>query len=364
MSSNGHRPEVLISDGGVGQARSTLATVRSLALAGYSGVVTTSGRHSVAAASRHCVRSVPVPSVSDPGYAPAIRAELERGSYLTFLAAGDAALLALGADVERLVDKSRLAVEAERVGLTVAPGRVFDSVEDLKSARSELDYPVVVKPAQPGGRVRRVLSAAGIDRLKEGDGAMIVQPFITERLTAVGGVLYEGRLMAVAHQRYMRTWPADCGGACAAETIKPDLELEERLLQLLGGFNGVFQAQFAGDYLLDLNPRVYGSLPLATRAGANLPGVYCDVVRGEAPPAPVRARPGVFFRWLEGDLRNVLGGIRSRELKTREALQLLKPHPGAAHGPESLKDPKPMVARLLYAAKSSRRRKNAGDPRI
>ncbi|HYN36303.1 MAG TPA: ATP-grasp domain-containing protein, partial [Actinomycetota bacterium] len=128
---------------------------------------------------------------------------------------------------------------------------------------------------------------------------------------------------------------------------------------LLGGFNGVFQAQFAGDYLLDLNPRVYGSLPLATRAGVNLPGVYCDILRGNAPTETVRARTGVFFRWLEGDLRNVFEGVRERELSAREAFQLLKPRPGAAHGPESLKDPKPMIARLLYAAKSNRRRKSS-----
>ena len=361
MSVNGYRPEVLVSDGGVGQARSTLATVRALAAAGYSGVVTTSGRHSVAAASRHCLRSVEVPKVTDSGYADAIESELAGGSYLTFLAAGDAALLALGADVERLVDKSLLAVEAERVGLSVAPGRVFDSMEQLLNERDGLEYPVVLKPATPGPRVRRIKSGAELSRAERDAGAWIVQPYITDRLRAVGGVIYDGRLVASAHQRYLRTWPSDCGGACAAETTEPDLELEERIVELLAGFNGVFQAQFAGDYLLDLNLRVYGSLPLATRAGANLPGVYCDILQGKVPAKTVRARPGVFFRWLEGDLRNVFEGVRERELSAREAFQLLRFRPGAAHGPESLKDPKPMIARLLYASKSTRRRNRSND---
>lgn len=354
----GRRPEVLVSDGGVGQARSTLATVRSLARAGYAPVVTTSGRYSVAAASRFCVRSVDVPKVSDAGYAPAIRAELASGRYLTFLAAGDEALLALGADVRRWVDKSMLAKEAESVGLESAPGRAFSSIEELVDARNQFEYPAVVKPTRAGGRVRYVASAGEVAALPRLNGGFVVQSYLSDGMRAMGGVISDGKLIAAVHQRYLRTWPSDCGGACAAETVEPDTEMEKRLVELMDGFEGVFQAQFAGDYLLDLNPRVYGSLPLATRAGVNLPGIFCDALRGKLPGSIVRGRTGVFFRWLEGDFRHLLHGVRTRDLGPRDALQLLRPRPGAAHGPESLKDPKPMFARLAYAAKSDRRRRN------
>lgn len=356
MNRNGHRPEVLVSDGGVGQARSTLATVRALPLAGYAPVVTTSGPHSVAAASRFCVRSVAVPKVSDPAYAKAIRAELARGRYLTFLAAGDEALLAMGAEVRRFVDKSRLAVEAEKVGLHSTPGLVFESVQALIAARSDLYYPVVIKPTQPGGKVRCFGSEERLLTLRDEGGAVVVQPYLRDRLRAVAGVMFDGRLIASVHQRYLRTWPTDCGGACAAETVAPDVETEDRLAALLGSFEGVFQAQFAGDFLLDLNPRVYGSLPLATRAGVNFPAIYCDALRGKVPSSIARAREGVFFRWLEGDLRNVFRGMRTGELGPVQALQVLRPRAGAAHGPESLSDPRPMLTRLLFAAKSDRRR--------
>ena len=354
MSSNGHRPAVLIGDGGVGQARSTLATVRALAAAGYDPVVTTSGRHSVAAASRYCARSVEVPPVTDPGFADAVRTELDRGSYLTFLAASDAALLALGADVGHIVDKKELAKAAEAAGLTPAPGRVFTSVDDLWARAHELDFPVVVKPVQPGQTVRRLQSSEDLQRVERTGGPVIVQPYLTEQLRAVAGVLHDGHLVAAVHQKYHRTWPPDCGGACAAETTEPDLEVERRLVRLLQGFEGVFQAQFAGSYLLDVNPRVYGSLPLAVKAGANLPALVCDIAAGKERAGVVRARPGVFFRWLEGDLRNVLLGVRRGALRPREAAGLLKPRPGSAHGPESLSDPKPMLARLAYAATASR----------
>lgn len=354
MTVNGHRPAVLVSDGGRGQARSTLATVRALALGGYAPAVTTSGPHSVAAASRYCTRSIEVPRVNLPGFADAVAREMERGSYLTFLAASDAALLAMGAEVEHLVDKNRLAEVASRAGLTPAPGQVFASLDELRNEAERLEFPVVVKPAHPGQTVRRIQSREDLGRIPPSSGPLIVQPYITEELRSVGGVIHEGRLIAAAHQRYLRTWPPDCGGACAAETTDPDLEAEARLVELLEGFEGVFQAQFAGAYLLDLNPRVYGSLPLAVKAGANLPAIFCDALSGKVPAEPVRAATGVFFRWLEGDLRNVLHGVRSGDLSAREAVGLLRPKPGSAHGPESFRDPKPMLTRLVYAAKTSR----------
>ena len=280
VNGNGHRPAVLVGDGGVGQARSTLATVRALAAAGYDPVVTTSGPHSVAAASRYCVRSVEVPPVTESGFADAVRDELDRGSYLTFLAASDAALLALGADVAHIVDKNTLAKAAEAVGLTPAPGRVFASFEELWRRARDAEFPVVVKPVRPGQTVRRLHSPEDLERVERMDGPLLVQPYLTEQLRAVAGVLHDGRLVAAVHQKYHRTWPPDCGGACAAETTDPDLEIEARLVRLLEGFEVVFQSQLAGSYLLDVNPRVYGSLLLAVKEVAKLPAIVFEYVAG------------------------------------------------------------------------------------
>src|SRR5438094_63608 len=58
--------------------------------------------------------------------------------------------------------------------------------------------------------------------------SLLVQPYIPDRLRAVSGVMWAGQLVAVSHQRYVRTWPPDCGGASVAETSSPDLEQEER----------------------------------------------------------------------------------------------------------------------------------------
>jgi hypothetical protein len=69
---------VLVTDGAAGQARSTLATVRSLGRGGYTPVVTVSGPRSLAAASRYCADVIQTPPASDGSYAPSVRAETDR----------------------------------------------------------------------------------------------------------------------------------------------------------------------------------------------------------------------------------------------------------------------------------------------
>jgi len=183
----------------------------------------------------------------------------------------------------------------------------------------------------------------------------MVQPYLREELHALAGVVRDGRLLAAVHQRYFRTWPLDCGTASAAVTIDPDGDLERRVLELLGDYEGIFQAQFAGPYLLDLNPRVYGSLPLAVAAGANLAAVHCRALQGED-VQPVRARAGVFYRWLEGDVRNLAQAVRERRAGVLSALWELRPRKAAAHSTESLRDPMPMVVRFRFAIRRRRER--------
>lgn len=344
---------VLVTDGGNGQNRSTLAAVRALAAAGYEATVTVSGEPSLAGASRSCAARVEVPPVDDPEYAAAVREVQQRGGSGVVLPASDAALVALGLPGAQLVDKSQVAVRAELAGLPVLSTQRFPDVEALRAAAHDLTYPLVVKPEvrrssrQPP--VRRVDSAEALRELLEVVGPVVVQPFVQEPMSAVSGVIWQGRLVAVVTARYLRTWPVNVGVASALETVPGDPELEERLVQVLQGHNGVFQAQLIGPYLIDLNPRVFGSLPLAVAAGANLPGLVVELSAGRPAEPVVRGRTGVRYRWLEGDLRHLRSRQRCGELSLRGALSEFRPRAGTAHSTESLRDPGPMLVRLRHA---------------
>lgn len=349
----------LVTDGGNGQGRSALAAVRALAAAGWRATVTVSGRWSLAGASRRCAARVRVPPATDANaYAEAVQAELDGGSFDAVLPASDAAVRALGWPVARLLDKVALDAAASAVGLRPVPSESYSGWSALRADVASLGFPVVVKPRRSIFPAR---AYAGPDDLDDGppaDGELLVQPLLDEPMRAVSGVRYGGRLVAVVHQRYLRTWPVPCGTSSAAETVDGDRGVEDRLVALLEGHDGIFQAQFAGPYLLDLNPRAYGSLALAVAAGANLAALHCEVMSGalDHPRTVLRGRPGVRYRWLEGDVRHVLHGVGHRQLRPSQAVQALRPHRGTAHSVTTLADPRPGIARLAHVLLEGRDR--------
>jgi predicted ATP-grasp superfamily ATP-dependent carboligase len=344
--------DVLVIDAGDGHGRSALAGVRALAAAGYRPLVGTYGAASLAAASRYCAQRIELPPPNDQGFVAAVESATEARGAVALLPASDASLRALDRPGSHFVDKTNLAVLAREAGVPMPLTQTFASGADLVAAAGSLPYPIVVKPSVPVFPARRFDDASQVAALSSIDVELLVQPFLVEQLRAVAGVVWRGRLVSAVHQRTERTWPADCGTASAAVSVEPDVTMEAAVLRLLGGYEGLFQAQFAGDMLLDLNPRLYGSMPLAVAAGANLPGVYCDLVRGEDVPTH-RARAGVRYRWLEGDLRNLSASLRGRRGGMRAAARALFPRRGSAHSVESLRDPGPMLARLRF---STRRR--------
>jgi predicted ATP-grasp superfamily ATP-dependent carboligase len=167
-------------------------------------------------------------------------------------------------------------------------------------------------------------------------------------------------MLCAVHQVSRRIWPPQVGYSSYAETVEADADLDAQLASLLEqiGWSGLFQAQFLRGsdgrrLLIDFNPRAYGSLALAVRAGANLPAVWAALVLGT--PAPdARYRPGVRYRLEHNDLRAVARTLRDGD--PRGALAALLPRPRTAHAIFSLRDPGPL---LTTAAKLLERRPHA-----
>ena len=135
-----------------------------------------------------------------------------------------------------------------------------------------------------------------------------------------------------------------------------------RLVRAIG-WSGIFGVQFilAGEhaYLIDFNPRVYGSIGLATASGLNLPAIWADLLLGrEVSPPPYR--PGVRYRVEEDDIRALWWRFRRGERS--EALRGLVPKRHTVHGVGSLRDPAPLLvsARKLARALGAGLRRGEG----
>jgi predicted ATP-grasp superfamily ATP-dependent carboligase len=148
---------------------------------------------------------------------------------------------------------------------------------------------------------------------------LIVQEVLSGPLVGLSLVLDRaGEVVARFQQVARRVWPVPAGGSSLAVSVAPDEDLVARAAAMLVGigFWGLAQLQFltgrdGGAALIDVNPRFYGSMPLATAAGVNLPAAW-QAVATEAPlPAPGPYRVGTVYRWLEGDITAAYNGFRA-----------------------------------------------------
>lgn len=350
--------KVLVTDGSTGQAHGALSAVRTLAQAGHAVDVTVSGPLSVAGWSRHSRRRHRVPPADTPGYADAVRRLRDEERYDVVFPASDAALLRLEWPGAELVDKQRLHDRAAAVGLPTPAQWTFDSGEELVRSAGDVRWPVVVKAAAKSSELAhpafRADSPTDLGPLAGSRHPVVLEEWLAGEQVAVSGVMWGGRLRAVTHQRYVRSWPRQCGIAAYAVTAQPDERLEAGLARLLADHDGVFQCQLIDGRLHDVNPRVFGSMALSARAGVNLLDVVCRLTSGEDLGArtPLRARPGVAYRWIEGDLRHLGEARRCGDLTTGETLGALRPRRGTAHPDIWPSDPGPTLARFGYAVRA------------
>ena len=350
---------VLVSDGGSGQSISTLGAVRALAAAGHTAHVAMSHPLAVAGWSRHCSRRVRVPSVDHAeAYALALKSLAVSGDYETVQVSSDASLLALGWSGASLVDKAEVARRAADAGFSTPHEELFTDGDDLLAHAATVRFPVAVKAvAKHDYTSLNVWRADGPDDLAPAAGypePLLVQEWLPGDLQGMSGVFWDGRLRAVLHQTYPRTWPRLAGVATAAVTIEPDLELEARVSEVLAGHDGLFNVQYIGSHLIDVNPRIYGSVVVSAFAGVNFLDVVTRLAAGEdvGARAPLRGRVGVPYRWVEGDLRSLVDAKRSGALGWSGLARGLRPVRHTVHADLSWRDPGPTVARVTYAARS------------
>jgi predicted ATP-grasp superfamily ATP-dependent carboligase len=122
-----------------------------------------------------------------------------------------------------------------------------------------------------------------------------------------------------------------------------------RLLEHLA-WHGPCQADFIVDregrpYLIDINPRLWGSLTQAIASGVDFPHlIYQLALRGDVEPVP-DFRTGVVTRWLGGDLAALPGQLRRSRHKAAVLRDFVWPRRRAALLDDfSIADPLPFLA--------------------
>jgi predicted ATP-grasp superfamily ATP-dependent carboligase len=388
------KPGVLLTDA---HARSTVGTCECLARHGYRVGTATSDPPAPGQWSRHASARL---RLSDPRADPRRFAEqvaeaVRAGDFATVLPGSDASVLALSNHrdvlgdtvqlglparevVDRCVNKLTMLDDAAGAGLASPQSVACGDAAEAQATASRLGYPVLLKPRQTvfddhgGLKQRQTMIAedetALLEALPEFGLPCLLQNFERGGVVSIAGVAADDRLLAVVFSRYVRTWPPQAGPVSFSHTQEPPASLVERVGRLVRtlGWQGIFELELierpdGGFAAIDFNPRLYGSIALAARAGAPIPAVWCDwLLRREA--SERTAAIGVSYRWEEAEARNALRSLRGGRL--REVLNVIRPRRPLARAYFRWADPGPAIAMLLRLVKSRRAdRRSARDER-
>ena len=315
----------------------------------------------------------PVEAGKEP-FIEAVRDTVRARGYDIVFAAGDAELLAISEERERLgatvphpphpvllrgLDKLDLMRTASDVGIDVP-----ETSETDAGTLPELDGPVIVKPRlrlateTPGRRLGAMVATtadelrAHVAEIEASRGKALLQERLNGTLIAWIGVLDDrSRVLVEVQQTARRLWPPGGGVSASAVTVPVSPEISRRAQTLLErlSWSGLVELQFivppdGRPRLIDLNPRFYGSLALAIGAGANLPAVWAAASLGHEPVVGT-ARPGERYHWLPADLRALLA--EPTRSVPADLVGALRWAVGAHHSVWSVRDPAPSA---WYAA--------------
>jgi predicted ATP-grasp superfamily ATP-dependent carboligase len=247
------------------------------------------------------------------------------------------------------------------------------SPEELRHGGArELRYPVFIKPKQGGGAwgIQEVASAPILDELLARESYVgkswdrfFVQEKIVGHTHCVAMLFNKGQLRARVGYRQLRDYPAKGGQATLRVSVRHDAAERsfQRLLEELQ-WHGPCQADFIVDaatdvaYLIDINPRLWGSLTQAIASGVDFPYlIYRLACEGDI--APVTSfQTGVVTRWIGGELAALPYRLRHARSKREVLTDFFFPRtPAALFDDFSMSDPLPFLVWTLDAVSRAAR---------
>jgi len=288
------------------------------------------------------------------------------------------------APLATVLDKQRTLAAARLLGIATPASWQPDAGADIAAHATTLHYPVVAKWRDPAA-VAPALAAAGLPLVKAEfalDQAALVA--LLDRYRRIGDwpliqhycpgaglgqmiYMHAGAATLTFQHRRLREWPPEGGVStdCIAEPRARHAAQMEKSVALLAaiGWEGPAMVEYRFDeatgtyWLMEINGRFWGSLPLASQSGAHFAWEgYRRMVLGDTAPAPL-PRDGGRARYLLPATRRLARVLFARH---RIADPMFAPRPLAdlaayaggfvdprlRHYVISLRDPGPMLSDL------------------
>jgi predicted ATP-grasp superfamily ATP-dependent carboligase len=274
-------------------------------------------------------------------------------------------------------NKDRWSVMAEKLNIPCPKSYDFSDLVQQVNAPA-ITFPVLIKPKQGGGGwgILQVDSRDELLRLIDNQchcGLPLERFFVQEKISGdthcVAMLFRNGEYRAKVGYKQLRSYPVNGGQATlriSCENIDADNFFQLFLEEL--NWHGVCQADFIIEsasgipYLIDINPRFWGSLAQGIASGVDFPYlVYRMATDGDVAPQ-MSYRTGVVTRWIGGDLRAFFPMLRKAENRVRFIMEFMFPSPTPEYYDDlSFADPLPFFFWLADAAWRELRKRSTGS---
>lgn len=305
-------PSILVTDAHRG---SSIAIIRSLGRKGWRVIPADSVPDSPGFYSRYAFESlVYPPPATDPGKFVDVLLEAARDWNLDLIIpVTDEVILPLSAERARFDGVSELALPqteglvlvtnkyetlklAQNLAIPCPKTLLVHSAEQAINRADELGWPVVLKPQS--SRVYRhghgvedfsvsyaedISELAGRMKYLEGRCPVMLQEYYPGTGVGVELLMHGGKPLAGFQHRRLREYPLSGGPSAFRESVDIDGRLWDYAISMLRelDWTGLAMVEFKigshGPKLMEINGRVWGSLPLAVLSGMDFPAKLVDM---------------------------------------------------------------------------------------
>jgi predicted ATP-grasp superfamily ATP-dependent carboligase len=344
-------PTILVTNAGLGSA---IAIIRSLGRKGWRVIAADSNERSLGFRSRYAQERLryPAPETAPREFVAALLDAARTRDVDLIIPVTDAAILPLSEARDQFAGICKLALPAadalavvtnklktldlaERLGVPAPRTSLVHTVQEALAQGDSLSWPVVLKPqASRLYREQAMIEAFTVcyaeDRAQlaeqmrrfEGRCPVLLQEYYRGVGLGVELLMHEGRPLAAFQHKRLREIPISGGASAFRESVPIDMELYRYSVRLLEALHwtGLAMVEFKvgprGPQLMEINGRVWGSLPLAVRSGMDFPARLAELALYGPPSVdtiPVsRYRVGVRARNLELDMMWIASVLRGK----------------------------------------------------
>lgn len=365
---------VFVSDAG---RSSAIAIIRSLGRQGLRVIAADSQSNAIGFHSRYTSSRFvyPAPEENPEAFVDAVHQYIQDEKVDLIIPVTDEVILPLSQARERFAGLCHIAMaELEALDIVTNKLKTFDLAKEqnvplptthllnteaeAKEIADSLQWPVVLKPMRSrllggeGVEAFHVVYAGNAEELLEhmrhfeGRCEVLLQEYTPGEGHGIELLLYEGKPVCAFQHKRLHEVPITGGASALRESVAIDPKLLDYSLRMMSAlkWTGLAMVEFKltadGPKLMEINGRVWGSLPLATHSGMDFPKFLADIYLNDSPSAPPKPHTdytiGIkarnlsmdivwWFSLLRGDKRRPYLETPSRSELLPAALSYLNP---------------------------------------